>query len=240
MYTFRQINSAYEFISSVTFANGSRISFRKIEHVKADNIDGSYIFTMQGTSEETLDEMEPEDWDAIVLKFGKALYPYWLKVSAQGELLKVHDFSKIQKHWLEKRQEIIDYYNDYYIEKESNNYFLALKKEENFLEVIRKNMFCRLFFWQDNMQNQELEIRDFPLNTRLTTFVFQKGHRNDGGVCYESSNVHDEGSGRLIAGRCNLYIRRDFDGLPAEISLHARVEEQNTGFFSKELTIKRL
>lgn len=240
MYTFSNLDTTYEFNSCVTFANGDTNTFRKIEHVSAENIGDSYIFTMQGSSEETLDGDEPEGWDAIVLKFGKALYPFSLQVSNEGRLNGFKDFEKIRNQWLERRQSIIDYYNDYYIEKESDRYYFVLKTEEKFFGILQKNMFYRLLFWQDNIDVEDIEIRDFPLNTRLTTFTFNKGRFEDGFMCYTSGIVHDEGSGRLIDGVCKLKISRSPDGLPKEITLSAKVEEQDTGYFTKKLTIKRL
>lgn len=240
MFDIEQLNTSFDFTATVIFANGHQSVFHKEEHICAKRVKDYYDFTFQGSSNESINNKAPEEWDDIVLQFGKALYPLSLKVSEQGELTGVRDFEKVKDHWFAKRQEIIDYYNSYLIEKESNRYALALMSEEKFSNIIKKNMFYRLLFWQDELSSQEIEIRDFPARARLAIFSFQGGRREREYLCYDTSHVHDEGSGRLLSGRCTLRIRRDADGLPGEISLKARVEEQDTGYFIKEITIRRL
>lgn len=241
MYNFSFIESVYEFNTCITFANGQKSSFRKLEHIQAEEGKDGYAFTMKGSSNETLDDKEPEDWDAIVLEFGKALYPIGLRVSGQGEFVGLRDFEGIKEHWKARRQEIIDYYNSYLIEKESNRYALALKTEDKFYHILKENMFYRLFLWQESLQNQKVEIRDFPTRARLAIFTFQgKSYDEKGGVCYDTYQVNDEGSGRLLGGHAKLQLYRDKDGLPNEIKLWARVEETDTGYFTKEITIKRI
>ncbi|MBO4531341.1 MAG: hypothetical protein IK017_11885 [Paludibacteraceae bacterium] len=241
MYNFSFIESVYEFNTCITFANGQKSSFRKLEHIQAEEGKDGYAFTMKGSSNETLDDKEPEDWDAIVLEFGKALYPIGLRVSGQGEFVGLRDFEGIKEHWKARRQEIIDYYNSYLIEKESNRYALALKTEDKFYHILKENMFYRLFLWQESLQNQKVEIRDFPTRARLAIFSFhEKKYDKTGGIIYDTYDVTDEGSGQLLSGHAKLHLRRDKDGLPGEISLWARVEEKDAGFFTKEITIKRI
>lgn len=230
----------YEFNSCVTFANGHKSSFRKVEHIQVVKSDDGYSFTMLGPSDATIDGNEPEEWNAIILQFGKALYPYNLLVSENGEMIGVQDFEKIKDHWFEQRRGIIDYYNSYLVEKESNRFYLAFNSEEKFFNIIKNNMFPRLLFWQDNLKNQEVEIRDFPAAKRLAIFTFGEGKKNNGEICHETYNVRDEGSGRLLSGECTLRIRRDADGLPGNVFLKVQVEELNTGYFFKEMTLKRL
>lgn len=240
MYNFENTNVLYEFSSCVTFVDGHKSTFRKVESIQAQREKEGYLFTFLGTSDELIDGKEPEDWNPIILQFGRALCPYGLQVTEQGELTGVHDFETVKKHWFDQRREIIDYYNNYYIEKESNQYALALDSEEKFFSIIKKNMFPRLLFWQEGLASQEVEIRDFPSPARLAIFTFQKGKVEAGSLFYETSQVRDEGSGRLLSGKCTLRIRREADGLPGEISLWARVEEQDTGYFIKDITIRRL
>ena len=49
MYDFDSIDATYEFDSTVTFANGKKTTFRKVEHVTAKKVDDSYVFSMQGS-----------------------------------------------------------------------------------------------------------------------------------------------------------------------------------------------
>ena len=241
MYDFDSIDATYEFDSTVTFANGKKTTFRKVEHVTAKKVDESYVFTMQGSSEEIIDGDEPDGWDVVVLRFGKALYPYSLKVERDGGLSGVLDFEKVKAHWFDQRQQIIDYYNDYYIEKESNRYALALKSEEKFFQTLKDNLFYSLFFWSENQPDHQVVIRDFPSRTRLAIFTFKdKRYDDKGDLSYETGLVKDEGSGRLLSGQASLQFIRGKEGLPKEIRLKARVEEADTGYFTKEITIKRL
>ncbi len=163
----------YEFCSCVTFANGHKSSFRKVEQIKVGKANDGYSFTMLGSSEETIDGDEPEEWNAIILQFGKTLCPYTLLATGDGELTGVQDFEEIKGHWLDQRQEIIDYYNSYLVKKESNRFYLAFNSEEKFFNIMKNNMFPRLLFWQDNLQNQKIEIRDFPAAKRFTIFTFR-------------------------------------------------------------------
>lgn len=241
MFKFESINASYEFSSCVTFVDGHKSSFRKVERLKAENTKEAYVFTMLGTSEEMVDGKEPEEWGAIILHFGKELYPYSLLVSDQGDLLRVQDFERVREHWMTRKKELMEFYeHNFLIKKEAYRYALALKTEEKFLDIIRRNMFYKLLFWQDNIMGQEVEIRDFPAPQRLAIFTFQDGKEENDALCFETACVHDEGSDRLLSGKCTLRIHRAMDGLPAEVSLWARVEEQDTGYFIREITIRRL
>lgn len=240
MYTFNHIEADYAFSGKVTFADGHVSLFTKKDHVEVTKRKDVYICAMHGSSDEKLNGNDPDEFDAVILEFGKALYPMSLRVSEEGELLGVDDFDGLKEHWLAKRKEIIDYYNSYVVEKESNRYALALDSEEKFFNIIKKNMLYRLLFWQDELPNQEVEIRDFPARARLAIFTFPSGKFGGKGVGYDTYSLHDEGSGRLLGGHATLSVTRGADGLPDEIVLKARVEEQDTGYFSKEVTLKRL
>lgn len=241
MYIFQGIETSYDFTSVVTFANGNTSSFHKVEHIYAQQEKQDFSFTMKGSTDETFDGKTPEDWAAIVLEFGKALYPINLSVSEQGDFMAVDDFEGVKQHWKDERQRLVDYYNNYWIEKESNRYALALKTEEKFYRTLKENMFYRLFFWREGQTDQQVVVRDFPLRARLSIFTFQgKSYDEKGGVCYDTYQVNDEGSGRLLGGHAKLQLYRDKDGLPNEIKLWARVEETDTGYFTKEITIKRI
>ena len=242
MYDFERIEASYEFSSCVTYTDCHKSTFRKIEHVKVGCTDDARIFTMQGSSEETIDGKEPEGWGEIILRFGKALYPITLNVNERGKVIGIKDFEKTKEHWMTRRREIVESYeNNFLIKKESYRYALALKTEEKFIDILNKNMFYRLLLWQDGISGQMIEIRDFPASGRLAIFTFNdKKYDDNGGVSYETGQVNDEGSGRLLSGQAKLQIYRDKDGLPKEIKLKARVEEAETGYFTKEITIKRL
>ena len=241
MYDFERIEASYEFSSCVTYTDCHKSTFRKIEHVKVGCTDDARIFTMQGSSEETIDGKEPEGWGEIILRFGKALYPITLNVNERGKVIGIKDFEKTKEHWMTRRREIVESYeNNFLIKKESYRYALALKTEEKFIDILNKNMFYRLLLWQDGISGQRIEIRDFPATGRLAIFTFQGGRREGDFVCYETSQVQDEGSGRLLSGSSTLRIRRDADGMPGEISLWSKVEEQDTGYFIKEITLRRL
>lgn len=241
MYDISQIETCYEFVSCVTFCDGHKSTFCKKEHVKAVGSDGLYIFTMLGSSEETVDGMAPVDWSDIILQFAKALYPITLRVSGQGDFMAVENFEELRRRWKEKCQKIIDYYNSSLIEEESQRFALVMETEDKFFHTLKENVFYRLFFWTVDQPVQQVVIRDFPSYARLAIFSFQeKKYDENGGLCYETYEVKDEGSGRLLSGHAKLRLSRDFDGLPKEIHLKARVEEAETGYFTKEITIKRL
>lgn len=239
-YQFNHIETAYDFSSVVTFANGQRSAFHKVEHVEARMDGNDYSFLMKGSSDETLNGVVPEEFDAIILEFGKALYPIDLRISDQGEFIAVNDFEGLKEHWLARRKEIVDYYNSYLIEKESNKYALALKTEEKFFNTLKENMLYKLLFWREEEPVASLGVRDFPSRARISTFVFQGRKVVDGFSRYDTYDFRDEGSGRLLGGHATLRIGRDDDGLPSEIGFQAKVEEQDTGYFTKEITIKRI
>ncbi len=242
MYDFERVEASYEFLSCVTYTDCHKSNFRKIEHMKAECADGSYVFTMLGSTEESVDGIVPEGWGEIILKFGKALYPISLKVNENGEVFGINEFEKFKEQWMTRRREIVESYeNNFFIKKESYRYALALKTEEKFIDILRRNMFYCLLLWQDVASEHKVEIRDFPASGRLAIFTFNdKKYDDNGGVSYETGQVNDEGSGRLLSGQAKLQIYRDKDGLPKEIKLKARVEEAETGYFTKEITIKRL
>lgn len=82
----------------MTFVDGHKSTFRKVESIQAQREKEGYLFTFLGTSDELIDGKEPEDWNPIILQFGRALCPYGLQVTEQGELTGVHDFETVKKH----------------------------------------------------------------------------------------------------------------------------------------------
>ncbi len=240
MFTFNHIEADYSFSAKVTFADGHVTLFSKKDHVEVNKRKDVYLFTMHGSSDEKLNGKDPDEFDAVVLELGKALYPIDLRVSEEGEFLGVDDFEALKNQWEANRKKIIDFYNSYLVEKESNRYALAFDSEEKFFNILKKNMLYRLLFWLDKSPNQEVEIRDFPARARLAIFTFPGGIFDGKGWSYDTYSLRDEGSGRLLSGHAKLTVMRGADGLPDEIVLKARVEEQDTGYFSKEVTLKRL
>ena len=81
----------------MTFVDGHKSTFRKVESIQAQREKEGYLFTFLGTSDELIDGKEPEDWNPIILQFGRALCPYGLQVTEQGELTGVHDFETVKK-----------------------------------------------------------------------------------------------------------------------------------------------
>ncbi len=231
-YNINQIEASYDFDSCITFVNGRKSVFHKTENIQIKKNRGGYEFLMLGSNEETLNGKTPDEFDAIILEFGKALYPMSLQVSEKGDFLGINDFNKLKDHWMTRRREIVEYYENFFpIKKQSYRYSLALDSEDKFYNILKENMFYRLLFWQEESPKQEVIIRDFPQMERLSIFTFQG--------TTETYAVRDEGSGRLVSGHAKIHILRDDDGLPNEIKLWARVEEQDTGYFTKEITIKR-
>lgn len=232
MYDISQIETAYEFDSCITFVNGHKCIFHKVEHLQIKKSRGGYEFLMKGSDEELMNGRVPEEFDAIILEFWKAFYPFSFQVSEDGEFLSLNNFDKLKEHWLTRRREIVEYYENFFpIKKQSYRYALALDSEEKFKNILKENIFYRLLLWQEDSSNQEIVIRDFPSMGRLAIFNF---HGKT-----DTYSVKDEGSGRIIGGHGKLHIVRGDDGMPDEIKFWARIEEQDTGYFTKEITLKR-
>ena len=233
MYDIKQTDVSYVFHSSVTFTNGHKSTFQKIEHVQIKKTtNGKYEFKMIGSDEELLNGKEPEEFDAIVLEFGKVLYPISLQVSEDGEFLGINDFENLKEHWLTRGREIVEHYNsDVLIENEYKRYALSLASKETFYNILKYNSFYRLLFWNEDLLKREFVIRDFPACGRQVTFYF-----NDKNETY---TFCDEGSGRILNGHATIQLHRDNDGLLNEIKLTAKVEEQDIGYFTKEISLKR-
>ncbi len=241
MYNFDNIAASYEFSACVMFADGKKTSFTKVEHIQAKREDEGYCFTFNGSSNEKVNGKDPEDWNAIIIEFGKALYPYSLQVSDHGRLNSILDFDNFKEHWMTRRREIVEYYEcNFPIKKMSYSYSLSLKTEKKFLNILRKNLFYRLLFWQDDQTNQEIEIRDFPGREKFAIFSFDSGIEENGEVVFKTDRGFDDGTYHMQSGNCIINIRRDDDGLPIEIVLRAKVEQQYKGFFTKEVKLRRL
>lgn len=231
----------YEFTSLVTFANGKRSEFKKKESLRVEEKRDGYVFTFLGSTEETLQNKPVDDVDEIVLQFGKALYPLSMQVSKGFVPEKLVDYPVVKERWLKYRKEMsekCDY--NYFINKELDSYELVLSSEERLFSTLIENMLYKLFFWQMEADGQELVIRDFPAWERLAIFKFNRPKKENGSWVFESLDVHDEGSGHLLSGRATINYTYGDDNLPEQIVLWARVEEENIGYFTKQITIKRV
>lgn len=243
MYRFDNfISLSYEFCTCVTHEDGCKTTFRKVEHIDARKDNSGFLFTFNGSSDETIDGKELEDWSEIFLKFGKALYPYTLKVSEDGKLLAVQNFEELRNSWMKKRSALVEYYEyNSHVKDVSYSYMQSLNSEKTFLSILRRNAFFHLLFWQDNKLSQEVELQDFPTPNKLSIYCFHGyGTKVGNSLLYITDNVYDEGNRLLLGGDCTITIRRDVDGLPVEVSLTANVERQNYGYFKKELKLRRL
>ncbi len=241
MYNFDDISASYEFCTCITFPDGQKNSFSKVEHIEAKVVKTGFLFTFEGSGDESFDGTEPDDWSSIFLSFGKALYPYTLQVSENGKLIGIKDFEKLKARWTATQEEILDKYDyNYEIKKIAYSYAYTLKSEKMFLSMLRRNMFFHLFFWQDNLPNQEIEIKDFPINSLISIFCIQNKKIDNDVLCYETDTVYDEGTFDLLSGECKVNIRRDLDGLPSEITVFAKVEKRYRGYYTKEITLRRL
>ncbi len=242
MYCFEnEILLTYEYCTCVTDDHGQKTTFRKVEHIGVRKDNSGFLFTFNGSSDETIDGAEPVDWSEIYYKFGKILYPYTLKVSDEGKLVGVQNFDSLRNRWLRERFDLIEYYQQKIRDKDvSYSYMKSLDSERKFLSVLRRDMFFHLFFWQDNLPNQEIEIKDFPINSLISIFCIQNKKIDNDVLCYETDTVYDVGTFNLLSGECKVKIRRDLDGLPSEITLFAKVEKRYRGHYTKEITLRRL
>ena len=231
----------YEFTSLVTFANGKCSEFKKKEALQINKKGRGYLFTFLGSSDEMLQNEPVEDVDEIVLTFGKALYPLTMQVSENFLPEQLVDFQAVKDRWLKLRNELSEK-NDYnyYINKELDKYELGLKSEEKLFSILKENMFYKLLFWQMGEERQSLVIRDFPAWTRLSIFSFQHPKKENESWLFDTYDVHDEGSGHLLSGHATIHYTRGDDDMPKQIVVWARIEEEHIGYFTKQITIKRI
>lgn len=243
MYNFnKKISLSYEFSVCVTHEDGHKTTYCKVEHIDAQKDNTGFLFTLNGSSEETINGKEPEDWGEIYLKFEKAKYPYSLQTTAEGKLIAVKNFDEFKERWMEQRSKLVEYYEyNQYVKEVSYNYMYTLTSERMFISILNRNSFFNFLFWQDSLLNHEVEIQDFPTPEMLSIFCFHgKGIKDGDTLIYKTDKVYDEGNGYLLGGNCTIIIRRDADGLPEEVTLSANVERDNYGFFNKEMKLKRL
>lgn len=231
----------YEFTSLVTFANGKRSQMKKIESLSINKKGNYYICTFEGSCEETLQNEPISGINEVVLSFGKALYPLSIKVTTDGNLEEIVDFPMVKERWMKKRDELVAKYdNNYYINKEAESYALGLKSEETLLSILKENMFYKLLFWQVDKDEQTLEIRDFPSYARSAVFSFRRPKKENGSWLFDTFDVRDEGSGHILSGRSTLSCIYDDNGWPESVKLKTMVEEENIGYFTKEIAIKKI
>lgn len=230
----------YEFTSLVTFANGKHSQLKKIESLSINKKSNGYICTFEGSCEETLQNEPISGINEVVLLFGKALYPLSIKVSKNGTLESIVDFPMVKERWMKKRDELVAKYNNYYINKEAESYALGLESEETLLSILKENMFYKLLFWQVDKDEQTLEIRDFPSYARSAIFSFRRPKRENDSWVFDTFDVYDEGSGHILSGRSTLSCIYDDNGLPESVNVKSMVEEENVGYFTKEIAIKKI
>lgn len=241
MYNFEEISASYEFCTCITFADGHKSSFRKVEHIEAIRDKFGFKFTFEGSEDETFDGKEPDDWGAIFLELGKKLYPYTLQVGENGELIGVQDFDELKERWLTSRDELLENYeHNFEVKKVAFSYAYSLNSERMFLSLLRRNLFFHLLFWQDNLPSQEIEIKDFPDMSSLSVFLFQRGIEENGYLCYNADTVYEKDAYNLVGGNCTMKIRRGADGLPDDVSLVAKVEKRYRGYYTEEITLRRM
>lgn len=241
MYNIEDITTSYELCTCVTFEDGQKTSFRKVEHIAAKKVKTGFAFTFLGCEEEIMDGGELDDWGKIFMALGKALYPYTLLTNENGKLVGVKDFEKLKEGWIASRDAIIESYDyNYEVKKVAYSYSQTLATEKIFLGLLRRNMFFRLLFWQDDLTSQEVEIMNFPNKSALSIFCFQGWKKEEDGISYETDTVYDEGKFDLLSGNCAVRIRRDADGLPGEVTLLAKVEKRYRGYYIKEIKLRRL
>lgn len=241
MYNFDNISVSYEYSTCVTHHDGHKSSFRKVEHIKARRDNTGFLFTFNGTSEDTIDGKELEDWGAIFQKFASALYPYTLQVTADGKITGVQNFDKLKEKWIAQCNNIVAYYNyNVHVKNAASSYAETLKSERMFLSYLRRNVVFNLLFWNDDQIRHEVELQQFPTPKMITIFSFEGVQKNDRTAIFKTDSVYEERDNFLKGGDCLISICRDVDGLPKEIELTANVERLNYGFFKKEITLKRL
>lgn len=231
----------YEFSSIVTFANGMQSKLKKVESLNINKKGKSYIYTFIGSCDETLQNEPISGNNEVVLSFGKALYPLSMQVSEDGDIERIVDFPMLKERWMKKRDELVAKYdNNIYIKKEAENYALGLESEATLLSILKENMFYKLLFWQIDKDEQTLEIRDFPSYARSAIFSFRRPQKENGSWVFDTFDVRDEGSGHILSGRSTLSCIYDDNGLPESVNVKSMVEEENVGYFTKEIVIKRI
>lgn len=241
MYNFKNITCSYELCTFVTFADGKKNAFRKVEHIAAQKVKNGFEFTFLGCEEETLEGGELNDWGKYFMELGKALYPFTLLTNGNGKLVGVRDFEKMKERWIASMDAIIESYaNNYEVKKVAHSYSQSLATEKIFLSSLRRNMFFRILFWQDDLNSKEVEIMNFPYNPALSIFCFQGGKKDEDGISYETDTVYDEGTFDLLSGNCAMRIRRGADDLPNEVTLSTKVEKRYSGYYIKEIKLRRL
>lgn len=238
MYHFKQLKAKYSFCSQVMKPSGESLVYSKTEHVEVlPNLVEGLNFFLKGSSDERINGSKPADFDNIMLRLGKSLYPIQLQVLKTGRIKRVKYFEEIQKRWSKECKNILlTHKNAYWVERYIHMTSKNVRSEEMFLKTLCQNSFMQLFFLEEGATTQHISLYAFPFADNVMEVDFELKSTRDNEYHYKSEiGKVDEKIGSEYS---ELNFKYTEKGLPENITFHYMAEVVDQGFYTKRITIK--
>lgn len=233
MYRFKQIKARCSFVSEVIKPSGECSVFSKIEQIEVlPNLVEGLNFTFRGATQELIDGIELKDFDLIMSRLGKSIYPIELNVLKNGHIKRLKNYTDIQTRWNKECKNILSMHkNAYWVERYINITSKSVNNENSCTNVLKLNNFIQLLFIDEGALKQRFTLCDFPFGGNKTELEFELATSNANCYCYYSKTSDMGGRGEMI-------VRYTEKGLPENIEFKYLTEVANEGMYRKQISIK--
>lgn len=238
MYKFKQIKAKYNFVSEVVKPSGEHSVYSKTEIVEAlPNLVEGLNFFLKGSTDVLIDGLGPENFDLIMHRLGQSLYPIELNVLKTGKIKRVKNFAEIQKRWGKECESILaTHKNAYWVGRYINMTSKNICSEVSFLETLRQNNFIQLFFMEEGVVKQPVELCAFPFADNHIRVEFNLAS-SDGTEYHYKSEIGkiDE---KICSGYGDLKVAYTEKGQPVSVLFQCMVEVAGEGYYKKRTKIE--
>src|SRR5574344_583370 len=237
MYKLKTAKGSYLCTIELSMPNGKETKLQYIEHISIRTCPiGNYSITLLGTTDETLDGLPMQDFDAVMLLIGKALYPVELNLREDNSIESVSNFDMMKQTWQKRCSNILAIYENadlvkHYIDITAKN----IANEATFLSAFMRGGFMPLFLAGEPKATHVFFMYDFPHVGDVTETHFSMPMFNGAEFIY---HMPKKESKSFFKEYGLMHCQYPGSGLPEYIEMERCVEADGEGYYRKKMMIK--
>ena len=238
MYLFKKLTATYNFTTTTVFTDGRKSEFAKQEDLTINREKrDKYLVTLLQSSGESLNGAELDDFDKIMLRIGKTVYPAEIMITGKGEALEVVNFGEIKSRSIEEAYKLKhEYEGVFWIEQYINLASAKLNSGRTLLESLRRSGVCQFLFWNTESENNELTLCNFPEAGINIPAAFGKG-KNSCGAWHYNTAIAEYSEIGILGGNAKVTCRYSELGDLLTASAKFTVEHKGKGYYRKIISM---
>lgn len=238
MYNFKHIKASYGIDLSTIDASGRISQFSRMIHLQVKNLaKEGYFIQLSNSSNEKIDGKELADFDAVMLRLGKSVYPVEIQMNHTGEFTDVLNYPEMKSRWESESVKILEELEGaFWVKRYIDLSAVNLKEKHSVLKSLQRDSFFQFYFHDRAVETWEIVLYNFPRVGINVSFALVlkavKGYH----YSYEGAVVAG-GDECVVAGWGVLSCKYSEAGYLSALESSFRIEVADKGYYQKSVNI---